>query len=246
MSAGVRIFCMSQRILITGANRGIGLATATALLEAGHNVLAGTRETGDAPELQALREAHPAALTVLEIDVSSDESVAAAVTQASEAVPGLDVLINNAGLFPEDGSEELAAMELDHFRAAFEVNVIGTARMIQAFTPLLEKGGRPRIVNISSGAASILGKTNNHYYAYSTSKAALNMLTRAIAAEYEPRGICVVALTPGWVQTRMGGDKAPLSPEESGAAIAGTVVDLPMEMTGKFLERTGQETRYKW
>lgn len=230
---------MSQRILVTGANRGIGLATTAALLQAGHTVIAGTRRPDDSPELQQLAREN---LSIIELDIDSDASV----TAASAQIDSLDVLLNNAGLFPEEGDETFADMSLDHFRQAFDTNVIGVARMIQAFTPALEKGHQPRIVNVSSGAASISDKDDSSYFAYATSKAALNMLTRAIAAEYGPRGIVVVALTPGWVQTRMGGERAPLSAEESGNAIAKTITELTAAQNGTFIDRTGQPCRYGW
>lgn len=235
---------MTDTILITGANRGIGLAIAQALLKGGHTVLAGTREPDDSPELQALAGQYSKTLHVLRLDVTSDASVRAAAAQARGS--GLDVLINNAGVFPEEGDENFADMNLSHFEEAFRVNVVGVARMIQAFAPILEKSKHPRIVNISSGAGSIADKTEHYYYAYSTSKAALNMLTRAVAAEYRERGIAVVAMTPGWVKTRMGGDQAPLSPEESGGAIACAVLGLSMGNTSSFIDRTGKPVEYGW
>jgi NAD(P)-dependent dehydrogenase (short-subunit alcohol dehydrogenase family) len=116
----------------------------------------------------------------------------------------------------------------------------------RAFVPLLEKGSNPRIVNSSSGAGSVTAKDDYGYYAYAASKAALNMVTRGLAAEFRPRGICVVAMTPGWVKTEMGGENAPLTPEQSARAIARTITSLTMEKTSLFLERTGDEVKYGW
>lgn len=231
---------MSQTILITGANRGIGLALSRQLLDLGHHVLATARRPDAAKALHALKSDR---LTILAMNITSDDSVATAVKAAGEKI---DILVNNAGLFPEDGTETLDAIDLQHFRDAFEVNVIGAVRVTRAFRPLLEKGERPRVVNISSGAGSISRKRDHKHYAYSTSKAALNMATRAMAAELKERGICVVAVTPGWVQTDMGGDKAPLTPEESATAIAKTVLGLDLAQAGKFLERTGAESSFAW
>jgi len=235
---------MAETILITGANRGIGLAIAHALLKGGHTVLAGTRQPDESPELQTLAEQFPKTLHILALDVTSDASVGAAARQTRHS--GLDLLINNAGVFPEEGDENFADLELDHFEEAFRINVVGVARMIQAFAPILEKSARPRIVNISSGAGSIADKSEHYYYAYSASKAALNMLTRTVAAEYRARGIAVVAMTPGWVRTRMGGEQAPLSPEESGGAIACSVLGLTLENTSTFVDRTGNPVEYGW
>ena len=123
---------MSQTILITGANRGIGFAIAQALLEDGHVVLAGARHPDDAAELCALEKSHPETLQILELDVASDASVAAAAGRVKEIRPnGIDVLINNAGAFPEEGDENFAELELSFFEEAFRINVIGVARMIR-------------------------------------------------------------------------------------------------------------------
>lgn len=236
---------MAQIILVTGANRGIGLALTRELLSLGHHVIAAARDPDAAEELQKLKKESPDTLRPVALDIASEKSVSE-LESALAGVTSIDALVNNAGLFPEEGDESIGTIDLAHFQSAFETNVVGTARITRALLPLLERGDCPRIVNISSGAGSISDKTDHAYYAYSTSKAALNMFTRALAAELQPRGICVVAMTPGWVKTRMGGDNAPLSPEESARAIAKTVLDLTLEKTSLFLERDGRECRYGW
>ena len=237
---------MGQIILITGANRGIGLALTGELLKAGHEVLAATRKPEKARDLWKLREEHGASLEVLQMDVTSDESIEAEALNVGATKRGLDVLVNNAAVFPEEGDESIFDMKIEHFREAFETNVLGVIRVTRAFVPLLEKGTNPRIVNISSGAGSVSAKDDYRCYAYAASKAALNMVTRGLAAEFRPRGICVVAMTPGWVKTDMGGPNAPLRPEESARAIARTITTLTMEKTSLFLERTGGEVAYGW
>jgi NAD(P)-dependent dehydrogenase (short-subunit alcohol dehydrogenase family) len=234
---------MSLRIVLSGANRGIGLALSRELLSQGHTLIAGARDPAKAAKL---RDIATKSLSIIPLDVDSDESVEAARKDIATRLDGLDVLINNAAVFPEEGNETLDAMELRWFREAFETNVLGTLRLTRALAPLLENGENPRVVNVSSLAGSIAQKEDNGYYAYSTSKAALNMATRAVAAEYKPRGICVVALSPGWVKTDMGGPNAPLTPEESARAIAKTVSGLTMKKTGLFLERTGAVLQHAW
>jgi NAD(P)-dependent dehydrogenase (short-subunit alcohol dehydrogenase family) len=234
---------MGPTILITGANRGIGLALATDLIKGGYHVLAATRSPAKAA---ALKKLSGKSLDIIELDVNSDGSVCAAASTVAALAPGLDVLVNNAALFPEEGDESIFDMKLEHFREAFETNVLGVIRVTRAFFPLLAKGSQPRIVNISSGAGSVAGKDDHGYYAYSASKAALNMVTRAMAAEFRPKGICVVAMTPGWVKTEMGGPNAPLTPEESARAIARTITTLTMEKTSLFIDRTGREVEYGW
>jgi NAD(P)-dependent dehydrogenase (short-subunit alcohol dehydrogenase family) len=233
---------MPAIVLVTGANRGIGLALTKELLAHDCHVIAAARAPEESAELKQLEMIHHDAITLARLDVTSDASVEG-VVEALAAQPGrIDVLVNNAAVFPEQGNERLEQMRLEHFREAFETNVIGVVRMVRAFLPLLEKGERPRVVNISSGAGSISEKEDYAFYAYSTSKAALNMATRAMAAELKERGICVVALTPGWVKTDMGGPNAPLTPEQSARAIAKTIEGLTLEQAGGFLERTGEKS----
>jgi NAD(P)-dependent dehydrogenase (short-subunit alcohol dehydrogenase family) len=237
---------MRQTILITGANRGIGLALTAELLKGGHDVLAATRNPEKASDLWKLRQEHGEMLEVLQMDVNSEESIKAEESNVDIMAAKLDVLVNNAAVFPEEGDESIFDMKLEHFREAFETNVLGVIRVTRALVPLLEKGTNPRIVNISSGAGSVAAKEDYGYYAYAASKAALNMVTRGMAAEFRPRGICVVAMTPGWVKTEMGGANAPLTPEQSARGIARTITALTMERTSLFLERTGGEVKYGW
>jgi NAD(P)-dependent dehydrogenase (short-subunit alcohol dehydrogenase family) len=235
-----------MNILITGANRGIGLALAHELVHLGHHVIAGARHPAAATDLQAIRQQHSDALTITEIDVDSESSLESVSKLLREKHSSLDILVNNAAIFPEEGNESFRDIDLQFFRDAFETNVLGVLRTTRAFMPLLENASQPRIVNISSGAGSISDKTDSGYYAYSTSKAALNMVTRALAAELRGKKICVVAMSPGWVKTDMGGPNAPLTPEESASAIAKTITNLPFEQTAKFLERTGADYPDGW
>ena len=233
---------MAQIFLITGTNRGIGLALTRELLGLGHTVVAAARNPRESTELRELELVHGPAITLLKMDVNDDASVIGAANELRRHLPALDCVINNAAVFPEEGTELLAEMDLDFFREAFETNVLGVVRVSRAFLPMLEQGADPRLINISSGAGSILHKRDSNYYAYSVSKAALNMLTRAMAAEFKARGICVVALTPGWVRTAMGGQEAPLSPEQSARCIASTAVELRIEQSDSFLDRNGLPT----
>jgi NAD(P)-dependent dehydrogenase (short-subunit alcohol dehydrogenase family) len=209
--------------------------------------MAGVRNPGKASGLTKLwnkyGESH---LHILKMDVTSEESIRAGASEVELLMASLDVLVNNAAVFPEEGDESIFDMKLDHFREAYETNVLGMIQVTRAFVPLLEKGENPRIVNISSGAGSVTAKNDFGYYAYAASKAALNMVTRGLAAEFRERGICVVAMTPGWVKTEMGGPKAPLTPGESARAIARTLTTLKMEDSSQFIERTGAPVKYGW
>jgi NAD(P)-dependent dehydrogenase (short-subunit alcohol dehydrogenase family) len=237
---------MGQTILITGANRGIGLALVAELLKGGHQVFATTRDMERSAELETLCKRHPGKGHIVELAVTEEASLKTALKAVSESAESLDVLVNNAAVFPEEGDESIFDMRLEDFREAFETNVLGVIQVTRTFFPLLEKGTLPRIVNISSGAGSVASKEDFGYYAYAASKAALNMVTRGMAAEFRHRNICVVAMTPGWVKTDMGGWNAPLTAQESAMAIAKTITTLKMDKTSRFIERTGTDVKYGW
>lgn len=229
-----------ETIVITGASRGIGKALTEEFLRQGWRVFAGMRKP---KEVNLAIQSSAAFLNVIPLDVNSDEAVAAAVKTVRKAGE-IQVLVNNAAVFPGEGNERLSDMKLEWFRQAFETNVVAVARVIQHFRPLLSSGSR--IVNISSGAASISSKDDFNYYAYSVSKAALNMLTRTVAAEFATDGIAVVAISPGWVRTEMGGPNAPLSPEESAQSLFQTITRLNMDHSSSFMGRDGLSDEYQW
>lgn len=232
-----------ERILITGAGRGIGLALAQRYVERGDHVLAGARSPERAPELRALSEAHPDRVAVLPLEVTEEGAIAESLRIAREAVDGIDILFNNAAISPgdiwherEDGRCVLDVdRSLDHFR----VNTIAPLEIAQAFLPLLRAGNRPRIVNVSSGAGSLTYKRDGGLYSYSASKTALNMFSRALAWDLKDDGISVVMLDPGWVQTDMGGPEAWITANESTAGILPLVDRLSMEDTGEFFHYQG-------
>jgi NAD(P)-dependent dehydrogenase (short-subunit alcohol dehydrogenase family) len=235
---------MADRVLITGCSRGIGLALAIKFAREGWEVFAGARKA-NAPLLwnaaRELRNLHP-----LQLDVLDDASVAGCAGIVSRDAGSLDVLVNNAAIFPGEGNERLHELDLAWFAEAVETNVAGVARVTRDFLPLLRKSSQPRVVNISSGAGSISGKDDSSYYPYSVSKAGLNMLTRAMAAEFHADGIVVTALSPGWVKTEMGGPNAPLTPDESAESLYATICGLTLADSSCFLGRDGKSDGYAW
>jgi NAD(P)-dependent dehydrogenase (short-subunit alcohol dehydrogenase family) len=235
-----------ETVLITGANRGIGLALAEALLQDGYAVIAGCRRPEAAEDLQRLAASHAHLIDIILLDVNSDELVSAAAASVGKIRTQLDIIVNNAGLMPEQGDESIADLPLAHLRSAFETNVIGCVRVIRAFLPLLRGSHRPRILNVTSGLGSISTRDDASYYAYATAKAALNMLTRSIALELRSEGITTVAISPGWVRTDMGGLDATLSPEESARSLAGAIQTIGSELNGQFLDRNGKPGVYSW
>jgi NAD(P)-dependent dehydrogenase (short-subunit alcohol dehydrogenase family) len=237
-----------QSILITGANRGIGLALTRRLLELGERVFAGVREPAKAAVLDDLPPELRERLTVVELDVTRDDSVRRAAREVATHVSSLDVLVNMAGISPAPHDARLDTVDLATCSSAFETNVLGPLRTAQAFLPLLRAAARPerpaRLVNVSSGVASLQGKDNGIFYAYGVSKAALNMLSRTEAFDLKDSQICVIALDPGWVRTDLGGPNAHLAPEESARACAELILGLKLASTGKFLHYSGAEIAF--
>jgi NAD(P)-dependent dehydrogenase (short-subunit alcohol dehydrogenase family) len=232
---------MKERVLITGCGRGIGLALAEEFARADWEVFA-TARAPQRPELEALARKW-VNLTTLALDVCDH----ATITQSAQVFgddKSLDVLVNNAAVFPGEGDEPFERVDPQWFNEAFDCNVIGVARVTRAFLPHLKNSANARVANISSGAGSISEKEDFAYYPYSVSKAALNMLTRALAAEFRSKGIVVAAISPGWVKTEMGGPNAPLTPQESARTLVQTISGLTMAQTGKFLGRNGES--YAW
>ena len=234
-------------ILITGANRGIGLALTRAYLERGDRVAATCRQPAKAAELHSLKETYRDDLLLLRIDVNVGRSVTAAAEHAGEHFPRLDVLLNNAGVAPGRAQEGLENLEMAQVRDAFETNVLGAMRTTRAFLPLLAKSKQPRVVNVSSGLGSLTRKPpEKHYYAYASSKAALNMFTRVAAAEFRDRGICIVAVTPGWVRTDMGGSDAELDPAAVAGELIASIDGYTIEQTSLWFDRHGKISDFAW
>lgn len=205
-----------MNILITGANRGLGLALVTFGLQNGHTVYAGVREIDEdkIKHLRGLGEQFKGQLTILSVDVTRTESILMATQQVDEK---LDVIINNAGILNErDNSIE--DLDIEAFKLAFDVNTFGPIRVIKHFLPLLKKGNKQSIINISSDSGSLLNASIKDY-PYGLSKAALNMLSEKLHLELIENDIQVVAVHPGWMHTDMGGDSAPTNPIDSAKGI---------------------------
>ncbi len=240
-------------VLITGANRGLGLALTREYLARGENyrVLACCRRPAAAPELEALRAEHPKTLHILRLEVGLGRAAKATAEAAAEWIPRLDVLINNAALAPGNPADTLAQLDLPNAREAFNINAIGPVRITRAFLPMLrQRGAGAKVVNISSGLGSLTkeGEPGDPpWYVYAATKAALNKFTRVMARELGAEGMIVVAISPGWVRTDMGGADAELSPEESASALVETIeTKLTPAQNSQFLDRHGEISEYAW
>ncbi|WP_210518724.1 SDR family oxidoreductase [Hymenobacter terricola] len=232
-----------MRVFITGANRGLGLELTRQYLERGDQVFAASRQPTDAGDLQRLRRQYPDLLVLLPLDVTSAESIAAAVQTVSTTTDGLDVLINNAGVYPHagsgDGHQRLGQLTHDDAMETMQVNAIGPLLVSQALLPLLRAGRKGRILSISSGQGSLTWKATGDPYHYSASKAALNMYMRSLAVEIGHLGLISVLVDPGWMRTEMGGDSATQDPADSARGIIRLAEQLHAEENGSFVTWKG-------
>jgi NAD(P)-dependent dehydrogenase (short-subunit alcohol dehydrogenase family) len=217
-------------VLVSGGNRGIGFEACRALASAGATVLLGAREPADGA--RAARElAKAGAVEAVTLDVADPESVSALAARVKKEYGALDVLINNAGVYLDEGKDALRVSE-KVIEKTLSTNLLGAWRLCGAFGPGMEARRRGRIVNVSSGLGAISSMAGGTP-SYRVSKAALNALTLVLAAELAPAGVSVVSFCPGWVATDMGGANAPRTPRSAGAALAAAALDDAR--TGVFL-----------
>ncbi|MFI6930632.1 SDR family oxidoreductase [Streptomyces sp. NPDC050287] len=207
--------------LVTGANRGIGKEVSRQLAARGHTVIV-TARAEDAARKAAEEIGRGA--EALALDVTSAEDVARVTREVAERHGRLDVLVNNAAILYDTWQRAVTA-DLDVVREANETNLYGPWQLTQALLPLLRASAHGRVVNVSSEAGS-LASMGGGTPAYSVSKAALNALTRMLAAELRGDGILVNAVCPGWVATDMGGAGGrPVADGAAGIVWAATLPD---------------------
>ncbi len=219
----------SPVVLITGANRGLGLELARQYGEAGWHVIGTARKPDAAAELR------DTGARILQLDVTDADSVASMATEL-DGQP-IDLLINNAGVL--DRNSAFPEVDIDTVEWILDVNVLGPMRVTQALLPNLSAGDRKTIVGISSGLGSLAQNQSGGLYGYRESKVALNMFTLSLANELRDDGFIVIAMNPGWVQTDMGGENAALTPEQSISGIRSVIDSLTPEDTGTFRVHNG-------
>lgn len=227
-----------RTVLITGANRGLGLALVRRYGEAGWRVWACCRAPARASELRALARASGGRVSVRALDVTRGAQVARLARSFGRR--RLDLLINNAGIYAGHYRANLGQTDYGLWAKACATNVMGPARMAAAFAPALARSPKGTIVNISSIMGSIALTSAGSSYAYRSTKAALNMVTKTLALELKPWRITVAAIHPGWVRTDMGGAKAPLSPKKAAAEVVSVIAGLGRRDSGGFFSHTGR------
>jgi NAD(P)-dependent dehydrogenase (short-subunit alcohol dehydrogenase family) len=223
-------------ILITGANRGLGLALTRIYAERGDAVFACCRAPAQAEALHALTKTH--SVKVLELDVADTAAVAACAHSISGET--IDTLINNAGIIGEPRDEQAAAsIDFGTWAEILDINTMGPVRVMQALLPQLKRSMQAKVMNVTSDLGAI-SHDNPIFYGYSSSKAALNKFMRLAALELKREGIAIGLIHPGWVQTDMGGSGAPISPMASAAGIVKVIDRLDLENAGSFWQWDGK------
>ncbi|HEY3175426.1 MAG TPA: SDR family oxidoreductase [Candidatus Polarisedimenticolia bacterium] len=225
-----------RTVLVTGANRGIGLELARQYATDGWRVHACCREPGSARELDLLQRASGGRVIPHRLDVTDAARIHALAAQL--AGQPIDILLNNAGVYGTQG-ESFGNLAESDWIEVLRVNTLAPFRMAEAFVEHVAASGMKLFATISSKMGSIDDNTSGGRYAYRSSKAAVNMVTRSLAVDLRGRGITAVVLNPGWVRTRMGGAGAPLAVEESVGRIRAVLDRVTPAQSGQFLDHDG-------
>lgn len=226
-----------KKVLITGANRGIGLELAGRLAEQSHAVVATFRDPARSLELLHLAQVNEHLIAV-QAEVTEEADRNSLAQQIEREFGSIDWVIHNAGIAGWGGLQEETQ---ERMMEVFKVNAVAPVMLTKALLPLLKKGQDPKVWIISSKLGSI-GSTPElpgPFYAYPVSKAAVNMAGAQLARDLAPLGISVILQTPGWVRTDMGGDAADLSVQESVDALLKQADKLTFEDSGRFFEYDG-------
>jgi NAD(P)-dependent dehydrogenase (short-subunit alcohol dehydrogenase family) len=216
---------VNYKILITGANRGLGRALTEKLLAGGHHIYAISRRESD--DLLQLRKKYPGSLRLYSGDVSNESSIRQALETIAGQVSALDIILNNAAVNLEQSHPLLEQVDFSIYLPTYQINVVGPLMVVKYALPLLRKGARKLIVNFSSEAGSIGACERSSEYSYCMSKAALNMASRILQNALKKEGIKILALHPGWFSSDMGGADAPITPSEAAEEIVKLVLNPP-------------------
>jgi NAD(P)-dependent dehydrogenase (short-subunit alcohol dehydrogenase family) len=228
-------------VLITGANRGLGLEFARQYAADGWGVYAASRNPAAAEQLRGLAQQAPDRFTLVAMDVTDAESIRTAARQLRDTA--IDVLINNAGISGA-GGQVTGKVDYESWARVLDVNMMGPLRVTEAFVDQLARSERRLVVTITSGMSSLSDNTSGGSIAYRSSKAGVNMVMRSAALDLAPRGISCVVVNPGWVKTDMGGPGARLTAQQSVAALRRLIETFGPAHSGKFYNYDGRE--YPW
>ena len=232
-----------NNVLVTGANRGIGLAFVSEYLQRGSRVIATCRQPSQASKLHELQQAHGDALIILPMDVADHQKIAECKAEVAKRVDALHLLINNAGILRQ--TERLTEIEMHDLMDSFQVNAAGPVMVAKAFLELLRAGAPSKLVNITMPTRPISRWTRTDNHPYIASRYALNSLTKMLALELGVFGITTVGLYPGMIQTDMNEYSAEAVPAAEGIPIAvSTIESITPDQNGLALLPDG--TIYNW
>jgi NAD(P)-dependent dehydrogenase (short-subunit alcohol dehydrogenase family) len=228
-------------VLITSANRGLGLEFAAQYLADGWHVYAACRQPKSAEKLQRLAQKEKDKVDIFAMDVTNASSIRRAAAKIGNGV--IDVLINSAGITGKPG-QKTGNVDFVSWAQVLDVNTMGPLRVVEAFVDDVARSERKLVVTITSGMGSLADNTSGGSIAYRSSKAAVNMVMRSAAVDLARRGISCILVNPGWVRTDMGGAGATLSPKESVKALRQLIETFGPAQSGKFFNYDGRE--YPW
>jgi NAD(P)-dependent dehydrogenase (short-subunit alcohol dehydrogenase family) len=230
-SAGTGAQEAAGTVLITGANRGIGLALAEQFVKAGYQVIGTARKPAEATALAKL------GARVEELDVASQSSADALAKRLSGVT--IDILINNAGIIGHN-TDSFADLNIDQLQAVLAVNTLGPLRVTQALLSNVESGQRKVVANISSMMGSMELNTWGCCIGYRASKAALNSANKTLSLEFAKQGMIFVVLHPGYVQTDMNDGQGQITAEQSAAGLFRVITGLRKSDNGRFYDYSGK------
>jgi NAD(P)-dependent dehydrogenase (short-subunit alcohol dehydrogenase family) len=225
-----------KTVLVTGANRGLGLEFARQYAKEGWAVIASYRDPNRAQSLMELQKEFPQAIYLCQLDTSNEEELHNLSKKLSDI--SIDVLINNAGKYGPSGNN-LSNTNPKEWLEIFLTNSIAPLLVTRAFMEQVQKSQQKKIIMISSSMGSIADNTSGGAYIYRSSKTALNSVTKSLAIDLNDKGITVVALHPGWVKTDMGGPNALIEAKDSIFNLRKLIDSLTLKDSGQFFDYKG-------
>ena len=224
-------------VLITGANRGLGLGFVKKYLEKNANVLCTTRDISGSKELLECKEQYPNNIEIFELDLLAENGADTLANQLN-GMP-IDILINNAGV--GSSNQHFEAVSSKPWLEVLKVNLIAPLIITQSLFENVKKSSARKIYFLSSQLGSIGDNTSGGMYVYRSSKTGLNQVVKSLSVDLKPKGITVVSLHPGWVKTDMGGPNAPVSIDKSIEGMIKVIERTDINDTGRFLNYDGTE-----
>lgn len=226
-------------LLITGANRGIGLEFTKQYLEADWRVFACCRHPDKANALKELSARHADLSSVHALDLADFKQIERLAAEL--ASQEIDLLLNNAGIYPDVPNVGFGTINYEAWQRAFYVNTMAPLKMAETFASQIARSQQKKIVSITSKMGSIADNSGGGSYLYRSSKTALNMVVKSLSVDLAPRGIIAAVLHPGWVQTEMGGPHALITAQQSVTGMRRVIEQLTPAQSGKFYAYDGKE-----